>query len=243
MRGFATLGECGITCGALAVITAAHLSRAREFVRFYIDAGFSSLGLNVEEVENAHKVSSLHTKSVLSLDTERRFVLFVEELFDEWWPSRGAFDIREFQDFFNATHRKLSESGYERAPDEAVAMGILTVHKGGAISTYSPEFAGAKDARFSDFIVGDVWTPVDEVSTDQRFSIIAAEVEKHRTACRQECHWFALCGGAFVSNVYFESGGFARSESTACRLLRKRVADVLIRQLGNRQMASISGSP
>lgn len=223
----------GITTGALCVLTHEHLKYPEDIIEFFASHHFPSVGFNIEEIENANTSSTLHGLSG-RLDPEmlQRFSEFASRLYDAWKPYQGSLEVREFQDFFNVAASFLEDGDYVRNPDEVAPLGIITIHKNGDISTYSPEFAGAKDPHYNDFVITNV-AEVDfsELQFHPNYLRIFDAVERHKQNCRSNCIYYPICGGAYVSNAYFESGLIETRESTACKLLRQVLTDVLIEKL------------
>jgi len=75
MKGVSCLIERGIEVSALAVVTPQTLDRAREIFDFFVAAGVSAVGFNVEEVEGEHHFSSLLQEGAA---IETRFRGFME---------------------------------------------------------------------------------------------------------------------------------------------------------------------
>ena len=51
--------------------------------------------------------------------------------------------------------------------------------------------------------------------------------------CRQECPYFAFCGGSAPANKFFENGTFASTETMSCRLQKQVCLDVTLAWLEN----------
>jgi uncharacterized protein len=235
MRGFEYLKNAGISCGALCVVTKKHLAYGKELIDFYIENDFTSVGFNTEEIENAHLCSSLLTEEKkLSDDLIDDFNKFLADLYEAWWPKRHVFEIREFHDLFNAIHAKIKDPNYTRIPDEVTGLAIVTIQKDGQISTYSPEFAGAKSKEFNNFVIGNVFDDkFSDLDQKEEFCKVRAAVDSHILECQNSCFLFSLCGGSHVSNVFFESGGFKKAESSSCILLRKKIFEFLYNKLAD----------
>lgn len=235
MEKYCLLRSQGISSGALCVLTREHLKYPKEILEFFLENNFPSIGFNVEEIENCHSSSSLNkVGSYVSNEVIYEFENFLSELFDLWLPHSGRIDIREFQDLFNILHLKNINPDYQRIPDEVQDLTIITVQKDGSISTYSPEFAGAKSTKYFDFIVGNVHeNGLKNIKDKKSFQAIKQGIDRHKIQCEKTCQYFDYCGGSYASNVFFERGTLDFSESTACRLLRKSLFDVLTRKLSH----------
>jgi uncharacterized protein len=120
-----------------------------------------------------------------------------------------------------------------RRPDETAVLGIVTVQKNGDVTTYSPEFAGAVAPEYQNFVVGNVLRlrSIEEILTHPVFRLMHDQIEIGRKRCADSCLFFDLCGSAFVSNRYFETGRLDGTESTSCILQRQVVASVVLEKL------------
>lgn len=230
MDKYCLLRSKGISSGALCVLTREHLKYPRELLEFFLENDFPSVGFNIEEIENANTSSSLSSAD----DIVEEFSEFISVLYDFWLPHSGVIDIREFQDFFNVLHNKFEDPTYQRKPDEVQDLSIVTVQKDGSLSTYSPEFAGAKSLKYSDFVVGSVHDEgFHNIAESQNFRRIKRDVDIHKSNCQASCQYFDMCGGSYLSNVFFEYSELTRAESTACKLLRKTLYEVLLTKLSS----------
>lgn len=229
MRGICQLRAAGIGVGALCVLTEDHLDHPDAVFDFFEQEGFSSIGFNVEEVDNANTRSSLlGSDHALPENTVRRFRVFFERFFDRWAQSGFRMVVREFNDFLGVADAKLRDDAFVRQPDETRELGIITIHRDGRVSPYSPEFAGASSAAFADFIIGDVATcSIDEMLDHPTYRLMRRAIETKRSRCSEECHMFSLCGSDYASNGFFETGDLSTPQSSACTLLRLELYDVL----------------
>lgn len=230
VRGFDLLRSIGIEPGILCVLNAESLRHPERLFRFFYELGCRWVGFNVEEVENAHRQSSLVT--LPRGEIEGRYRRFIERFFELWQEHGRPFAVREFDDVLNVvkyTHEGLT---HFRTPDETLGLGILTVQKNGNISTYSPEFAGGVSTELNDFVIGNVHTTdFDQLHTDAVYQQIRRSVVAGIRNCASTCQWFMFCGGAYTSNKFFENGDLESTETTACRLHRQILSDAVLGQL------------
>jgi uncharacterized protein len=49
--------------------------------------------------------------------------------------------------------------------------------------------------------------------------------------CQEHCEYFSVCGGGEPVNKLFENGGFASTETTYCRMTKKRATDLVLDRL------------
>ncbi|MDJ0630188.1 MAG: cyclophane-forming radical SAM/SPASM peptide maturase GrrM/OscB [Rhodobacter sp.] len=236
MAGYERLRRSGIKVGALCVITEKHLDYADQLLDFFLDSKFSSVGFNVEEIENQNTRSTLlDDRLELSDDTVKRFRKFILDLFLKWQSVSDKFRIREFSDYIHVFQKRRSNKHYRRKPDELSERGIFTIQKNGDVSTFSPEFAGASASEYSNFVIGNVLRQsLSDMLASEPYYKFRDAIHMHTKSCQEACYLFGVCGGSYVSNAYFESGRFNRPESTACRLLKKEVAEMLFSELSDK---------
>jgi uncharacterized protein len=234
LRGYRLLMEADLHPAVLAVLTAEALDYPDDIFQFFVDNEIWSFGFNVEEVENVHLSTSLgSTNASPSAALRAKYRAFFERLFDLWWPLRDAISIREIRDVTYGIERKVRNPEHFRRPDETAVLGIVTVQKNGDVTTYSPEFAGAVAPEYQNFVVGNVLRlrSIEEILIHPVFRLMHEQIEVGRKRCADSCLFFDLCGSAFVSNRYFETGRLDGTESTSCILQRQVVASVVLEKL------------
>ncbi|MEW9530143.1 cyclophane-forming radical SAM/SPASM peptide maturase GrrM/OscB [Microbispora sp. NPDC049125] len=232
MRGHGLLKRYGIRHGAICVLTRESLRHPDELFAFFLDNGFSSVAFNVEEVENDNTTSSL-TGSEGDRAIESEYRRFMDRVYDLWQHNLDRISIREFDNLARVIAGKLRDRSYQRRPWETEPLSIITIQKNGDISTYSPEFAGARSVEYGDFVIGNVLAleELTDILGSPALSRIARQVAAGISACARECLFFDLCGGAYTSNKFFENKALASTETTACRLHRQTLSSLLIEKL------------
>ncbi len=235
MRGFERMKSAGLRVGALCVITNKHLDYPVELFDFFLSNGFTSLGLNIEEIENQNTQSSLlDAEQRLEDHTLEKFRTFSRTLFAEWRKAGNRPKIREFSTYLSVLRKRQLDKSYRKRPDEVAELGIFTVQRNGDVSTFSPEFAGATSEQYSNFVIGNVQVhSLSEMLTSRSYKKLRAAVGSHVSACQESCYLFDVCGGSHLSNAYFEAGTFDQAESNACRLLKKEVSEMFFAELAD----------
>ena len=115
---------------------------------------------------------------------------------------------------------------------ETIDLAIITVQRNGDVSSFSPELAGATSLEFEDFVLGNIKTDTLESIVMQRaFLTLQKQVAQSIENCRISCGYFAVCGGGFISNKYFENGTITSTQTITCRLHRQALASVLLDKL------------
>ncbi len=228
LEGISNLKEEGITPGVLCVISRKSLDYPTEIFDFFKNEGLHWIGFNVEEIENANEKSSLNDSEGVS----EKYKYFISRLYDLWNENIPKIEIREFVDTLNVINDKFRSPNYYRKPDETTDFKIITIHKNGDISTYSPEFAGMPSAIHNNFVIGNIL--VDEFESlpeNKIFKKIKRDVDASIMNCAKQCLYFDLCGGGFLSNKLAENGSIKSTETTSCSLHRKIMTDVIFEKL------------
>jgi uncharacterized protein len=201
----------------ITVLTAQALDRPDELFDFYVQNGIAEVGFNIEEIEGAHRGSSLKGEGA-----EEKYRKFIRRFFDRALEAPERIRVREFE---NAAGIILND---EPVFDEQnVPFAIVSIGVDGAISTFSPELLGARHPRFaSGFGFGTIWeSSLTDCASHSRFVVIAGEIRRGVERCRGECRYFRWCGGGVPANKLFETGRFDVSETLHCRLTRQIVFD------------------
>jgi uncharacterized protein len=227
MRGLHKLAEYEIPFGAICVLTRESLAHADELFDFFLNEGFASVGFNIEEIESANRSSSLFSSDAgETCAIEAEFRAFAGRFIELWERHGRPFKVREFYDMALYMLRKQRDTAVRRIPDETCDTGIITVAKNGDLTPYSPEFTGSKR-----FIVGNILHDnLVDILTSRVYLEIKAEVHESIAMCATSCSYFDLCGGAFLSNKYWQNGTLLSTETITCRLTRQAIADLLLEE-------------
>ncbi|MGI5359979.1 cyclophane-forming radical SAM/SPASM peptide maturase GrrM/OscB [Streptomyces sp. CA-252508] len=233
MRGYRKLVASGIRVGALCVLTRDSLQHPDEIFDFFVDNGFTGVGFNVEEIENSNATSSLSADQLRGEEVISEYRIFMERIFDRWQEDPTVIEIREVSHLLTVIEEKLSDQNYRRIPDETQRLAIITIHKNGDISTFSPEFAGSQSEEFDNFVIANINSDgtLESLLSGPRLERISEEVRQGILACARECLYFDLCGAAYTSNKFFENGSLRSTETTACRLHSQTLSEVILSKL------------
>lgn len=217
--------------GCLAVAGIDTLRDPLRIVRyFHEELGVAAVGFNIEDVEGANLTTSFGDNREARRREVRRQLVdpFYAAIFDYWWPIRESFGIREFNDVLLHAANLRDDPSYVRDPDVARDLGILTFMRDGGITTYAPEFAGARAPEFNDFVVGNVREigSLSDLRSAPHFVKLQQAVRAGITNCRASCAYFAICGGSHIPNRYFEYGDFSRPDTFTCEMMLQAAADV-----------------
>ena len=221
MAGIDRLRARGIPYYVISVVTDEALDHADELYAFYCENGMRRVGLNVEEIEGPHKVSSLSGSGA----TER-YAAFLGRLFDLATGGSEPLEIREFEG-------AMSDVTYHdwrpvEISQEARAGSIVSVDCDGNFSTFSPELLGAQHENYGSFAFGNVHDMSFAAMFDSpAFQRVARDVAAGVERCRATCTYFDFCGGGAPANKVFEHGTFDVTETLFCRFSKKAVVDVV----------------
>lgn len=230
MRGIATLRRHDIPFHVICVVGAESLDAADEIADFMIELGPTEVGFNIEELEGAHRQTSL--SGVLP----GRYRAFLARILDRAARS-GRLVVREEE----AVRLQLKNNDFGRAMsnDQNVPFAIVSVDREGGISTFSPELAGQKlpwGGRFTFGQLGE--TDLPQVLADTGFQRVWQEIAAGTSACARECPYMRLCGGGAPANKFAECGSFAATETLHCRFSQQQAIEAVLRHLERQFIAT-----
>jgi uncharacterized protein len=222
--------------GAICVLTRESLRHPEEIFSFFLENAFEYVAFNLEEVENVHTVSSVTATDASGRPSVvEEYRDFVSRLYEVWRPHAGTINVREFRDLFASFKNILTDEEYCARPLETADIGIITIQKNGEITAFSPEFAGGESAQFGNFVVGNIRDgSLASILGNRVFLSMRDDIREGVKNCQGSCVYFALCGGAFTSNKYFENGSLKSTETVTCRLHLQALASVLLEKLAVR---------
>ena len=220
LRGIRLLREHQVPFFALTVLTAEALAYPDELFDFYRTNGIGRIGFNVEEIAGPHLSSSL-----LGRGMRERFRRFFRRFLDLACSADPPLVVREFE---TSTAALLGPRyGPGSRTQENKPWAIVNVDWEGNFSTYSPELLGISSPRHGRFALGHVARDrLEDVIASEHFRVLEEEIARGVAMCRQECPYFAFCGGSAPANKFFENGTFASTETLFCRLHMKACLDV-----------------
>ena len=232
MKGLDHLRSKGIRYNAIAVVTEDTLEHPDEFYNFFVDNGFSSLGLNIEEIEGHNARSSLQRPQQELRD---KFRAFLDRLCELWMQS-DALPIREFEAISSKMVTSTTRPNYVPMQDVAQGLKIITVRSDGKIVTFSPELASGTHDDPDRFVVGSIFdcSYIEDVALSPKYRALRSDIAAGIGMCRNSCEYFSRCGGGWPSNKFFENGSFASSDTIACLYSVKSTCDTLSDKLASR---------
>lgn len=220
MRAVGRLREAEIPFHVITVLTRAHLGEADRLFDFYLEAGIRRVCFNVEEVEGAHRASSLAFAGV-----ERAYRAFLERFLERWSACPDRIWVREFAEAIAL----LATDERDGFNEQTEPLAALSVAVDGGVSSFSPELLGLASDRHGSFVFGNLLEePFAVIAERIRSSEIAREIASGVAACRASCSYFPLCGGGAPVNKLAEHGRLDATETLFCRLTRKVLFDVVL---------------
>lgn len=232
MKGLDQLKSNGVTFSGICVLTSESLNYPDEVFDFFVDSGFSSFAFNVEEIEAAHRKSSL-LDGLEFTDTRKRYVTFMERIAERWIMAKGQVYIREFEHMAQMVLANKRFERYVPMLDVSQGLQIVTIRTDGCIVTYSPELATGDGQDGDAFVIGHIEAleELEDLFSAAKYRALRAEIKKGISKCADECAYFSMCGGGWPSNKYAENGTFNCSETRSCVLHTKLLADIVIGKL------------
>lgn len=213
MRGVQFLRAAKVPFHCIAVVTDDTLDHPDEFFRFFAELKPLSLGLNPEELEGAHRQSSMFgaTQEVRYRRFLRRFIdLYLKE---------PAFRVREL-DRAESWLRLPDPETLRSAPGNSVnqAWQVISFDWEGNVHTFAPELLGVDVPGVGPHLGNIHQQSLEAIAKTERFDRLRRQIELGRERCRAECFYFSACRGGSPVNKWFEKGSFASSETSFCRL-------------------------
>jgi uncharacterized protein len=225
------LRECGVPFHVISVLSHNSLDDPEAFIDFYLGEGIDQVCFNVEESEGDHQ-SSLFAVTNLS----QRFSDFLQQ-FWRGARQRGKFTfIREIDGLLPRILRP-EEAGMTN--QQVVPLNMLNVACNGDVSTFSPELLGLRNAKYHDFVIGNVHT--DTLATMRNsaaMSLMERDIAQGVEACRATCDYFSVCGGGAPINKLTENGSFATSRTRFCELSQIIPTDIILDALERLELVS-----
>jgi uncharacterized protein len=233
IEGVRMLRAASVPFHVITVLGLESLSRADDLIDFYLKEELSRVCFNIEEIEGAHRTSSLAAQGV-----ETAFRDFLKRIIERLEELEGRLWIREIAAALATL--ALPPGTAERNP-QVEPLTILSVDSEGGLSTFSPELLGTSAAEFAGFRFGSIHDGGPErLLAHEAFSRAHDQITRGVEACRAGCPWFRWCGGGAPANKYFETGSFAVSETVYCRLTKQVLLDVVLTAIENGRAAALA---
>ncbi len=199
-----------------------------------MESGIRAVASNIEEIEGANKTSSLELE-----DYEERYGAFLGRFWQLVERDGQLIRVREFDD---GESRILQDVPRRNSQTEPFVN--VTVAANGDYSTFSPELLGTSSPNYPTFTLGNVHQGGFLSSVEREpFRSLWGDIRRGVDACRDECGYFAVCGGGNPSNKIAENGDAASTETLNCRARVKASASFLVDALMSRLEAGSDPTP
>jgi uncharacterized protein len=205
----------------ISVLTAQSLQAPQEMLDFYLAEGIEDVCFNVEESEGSH-VSGLFA----GVDPQSQFRGFLESF---WKLSRQDGRIRFIREIDGMLPRVFRPGAEELKNIQVEPFGMLNVDCHGNASSFSPELLGLKDARYGDFLIGNVVSDsLEQMRASPAMQAMSRDIAAGVETCRRECEYFSTCGGGAPVNKLAENASFASARTTFCALTQMVPTDLIL---------------
>ncbi len=238
MRGIDFLQKADFPFHVICVLTRDSLNHAEEVLNFFSEVQPVQLCFNIEEIESAHRSSSL-AEDVK--DTELAYRLFMSKILDQLRfrgygansrqeNSKGMMRIREIDEVLASLRHP--EFGLLGGNAQNLPGHIISIAWDGRYTTFSPELLGQTWPNGDELALGNLLLDTLPPSQDNvNYSKQCSAIQQGIDRCKSECEYFNLCLGGAPANKLAENGGFETSETLFCKLTKKILIDVVLESL------------
>jgi uncharacterized protein len=206
----------------ISVLSAASMAAPRELFEFYVGEGIERVCFNVEESEGDHV-----SQSFAESDVEAAYYRFLGEFWrlSAAMPEKIPF-VREIE---HALQQVIRPKDAPFSNQMVEPFAIISMDCAGNISTFSPELLGLRNARYGDFLLGNInRDALVDMPRRSNFTKMLEDIEAGVAMCRERCEYFSVCGGGEPVNKLAENGTFVSTETTYCRLTKMRATDLVL---------------
>jgi uncharacterized protein len=225
LAGIRLLREKRVPFHVISVLSQRSMDAAEEMLAFYESEGIEDICFNVEESEGAH-VSELFSSG----ESLARFARFLGMF---WRLAREGRHIRFIREIDGMLPRVFRPESQSFRNIQIEPFGMVNVDCKGNVSTFSPELLGLRNARYHDFIVGNVHSSsLEEMRAGDALRAMARDIASGVETCRRSCEYFSVCGGGAPVNKLFENGSFASGRTSFCDLTQKVPIDLILDAFG-----------
>ncbi len=227
LRGVRLLQAHGIPFHVIAVVTRGTLGRAEEFARYFTELQPTELGINFDEAEGRHLLSSLQGHEAAHGEFLRALLPHVQ---------RGHLQVRELTQALQRvaqplpTYRWAGQAWPHNV--QVLPFALLNVASNGDFGSFSPELLGQPSAEHANFVLGNVHhTGLFDAARGAAFARLWGPIRQGVAMCRSRCAHFEHCGGGSPANKLYEAGTLAAAETLYCRAMLKRPFDTVLQSL------------
>ena len=224
LKGIELLKKNGIDFSVIAVLTEKSLEFPDELLDFFSGIGATSVGFNVDEVENKHNTSSLG-----DAEAKIKYQRFMRRVFEKVIHNPSAYPkIREL-DIARSRIAAIANdvSGYKH--QESKSYAIVAVDYLGNFSTFSPELLGENTEQYGKWIFGNIMeNTIDEMADNDAFKKVLHDIRQGEKNCKKECDFHSVCGGGSPSNKLGEKNSLLATATDFCELTVKNTIEAAL---------------
>jgi uncharacterized protein len=221
LAGIRLLRRESVPFHVISVLSQASMDTPQELLDFYVAEGIEDVCFNVEESEGAH-VSDLLGGD----EPQRRFRVFLSTF---WRLARQGDKIRFIREIDGMLPRVFRPEGERVRNVQVEPFGMLNVDCNGNVSTFSPELLGLKNAKYNDFVIGNVnAASLEDMRRSAAMRAMLRDIAAGVELCRQSCEYFSVCGGGAPVNKLYENGSFNSARTSFCDLTQKVPIDLIL---------------
>ena len=198
------------------------MAAPREMFDFYAEEGIERVCFNVEESEGDH-VSECFAEG----GVEAAYYRFLSEFWRLSAATPGK--IKFIREIEHAVQQVIRPKDARFNNQLVEPFAITSMDWAGNISTFSPELLGLKNAKYGDFLLGNInRDALVDMPRQANFAKMLTDIEAGVAMCRERCEYFSICGGGEPVNKLAENGTFVSTETTYCRLTKMRATDLVL---------------
>ena len=216
-----------IPFGGICVITEKSLPYPIEILDFFIQNGFSWLGLNIERIEAIHHTSGFH-----STDAITNYSNFIRLFYQYWRKNIDKIHIREFSELLESINAHLEVGVPPFLNTESEPFYILKINLDGDVSTFSLFQNPGSDTDFSFGNIQDV-QEFDQFFINKKMLLQYQSIQSGINQCKETCKYYSLCGGGSPPAKYYENGTFDSAQTLHCLTSTRLIVDMLIKEHAN----------
>ena len=224
LDGIRLLRRENVPFHVITVLSEKSMHVPEEMLDFYISEGIDDVCFNVEESEGIHISGFLSSSN--PADSFRHFL-------DRFWTlSRQSSQIQFIREVDGMITRIFRPECATPDNAQVVPFGMVNVDCHGNVSSFSPELLGYKNAKYNDFIVGNILTDsFEDMLRSAAMLAMKQDIAAGVEACRRECDYFSVCGGGSPVNKLTENGSFETSRTVFCSLVQIVPTDLILNAL------------
>lgn len=225
LKGINLLKKNNINFSTISVLTDQTVKYSDDFLSFMKMLEPSNMILNIDEIDGLNLTSTFSNLKTEDISN------FWSKVID--FQINSKIPIRDLEKLKKRIigERKILTDNIDLAN---IVFGIISFDFDGGFSTFSPELIGQKNAKYNNFILGNVFENkiLGCLETDnfkEIFKSIQGGIEK----CYLHCDYFEVCGSCSPSSKFYENGTFDSSETKFCIATKKILTDTYIGKLEN----------